>query len=182
MLCPPSCAVNVPKITGAGCRIVTRPAGIDRVVIARCDLEFTDITDLDEWDTHMTADKVHATGKILGQKPKGSLSKRKLASCVPERPVNATRQISWRDANADNTAFTEYDFYNTLQLNSDIYMLGWVTCDDLFYGWATDWSVEVDDTRGDNSDEEAVIEAVAEYKSLSMIKPVKIVGLRNILV
>lgn len=175
--CGTGCATAIPAQTGAGCRIITRPAGFDRVVWKRCDYEFTSMTDLAEWGTAIASGDVGFTGRVLGQKPKGSPTKRRVASCLPERTTNYSRTWSWKDSNADLTTMTEYDLYQFVDENQDVLSIGFYTCDGLFYGWFSDYSIDVDDTRSEPNDEDAVIEASVEVKSRLISKPIKIAGL-----
>lgn len=179
--CSSGCASNVPKILGAGCRITTRPAGFDRAVFKRCDYTFADITSLNEWSDALASGAIGATGRVLGSKPKGSPTKKKLASCLPERTTNYNRTWNWKDSNADLSTLTEYDFYQFIDENQDVLHVGFLTCDSLFYGFFEDYSLDVDDTRVDTSDEDAGMEAGVEIKSRLISKPTKIPGLAAIL-
>ncbi len=180
-LCPTGCATAIPAITGSGCNIITRPAGVDRVIFKRCDYSFTLITDLTEWETAIAADQIHATGRVLGQKPKGSPSRRRVASCLPERTVNYTRTWSWKDSNSDNTTFTDYDFYQYVDQYQDLLHIAFYTCDGLLFGFFEDFSLDVDDTRGETNDEDAAFEVTCEVKSRLVAKPIKLTGLSAIL-
>lgn len=180
-LCPTECAQNLPSIAGAGCVEITRPAGFDRVIWKRCDYVFEDITDLGEWEGAIEEDKIHASGRVLGSKPKGSPSKRKIYSCLPEKTVMYTRQWQWTDPNADNTDFSEYTFYQFVDLNQGLLHIAFLTCDSLLYGFFEDYSFDVDDTRSNTSDEEAVMDCAVEVKSRLIAKPQLIPGLSAVL-
>lgn len=177
ILCSSNCAANPVGLGGSGCDITTRTAGIDRLVWARCDIEFTLITDLSEWETKMGDGEIVFSGPVLGQKTKGTFTKKKLASCYPERVTGVTRNIAWKDANADNTDFTDYDFYNDKQANQGKLVFGYLTCEELFYGFFSRWSIEVDDVRVENSDEEFNWDGVVQYLDLTAKKPVSLTGI-----
>jgi hypothetical protein len=182
-LCNSVCVTPIPCVGGAGCQIVTRPAGIKRVIFAQCDVEFTDITDLAEWTSLIAAESIAFTGEILGQKPKGTATTKKLASCLPEQITAFEYSITWLDANSDNTAFTDYDFYRYLQVNANNLIAGYLTCDDLLYWGLTNLSLEIDDVRVENSDEEMNFDVVLRYKTSDnrMVKPIKLEGLNAVL-
>ena len=181
-ICPSGCAVDVVAMPAGGCKITTRPGGLFKFVFAKCDIAWTDITDTAEWETKITANEVHASGQILGSKPKGSATKAKLASCLPERVTGYTRSINFKDFNADTTAtLGDYDFWAGIDSNQDLYLMGFVTCDDLFYGWYGEWALDVDDVRPESSDEAAYFEGVIEYKELALPKPQLIAGLGAVL-
>lgn len=168
-------------MTGAGCRIITRPAGLDRVIWKVCDFNFTDITQLSEWEAAIAAGKIIASGRVLGQKPKGSPSKKRLASCLPERTVNYTRNYQWKDSNVDTATLTEYDLYQTVDENQDVLDIAFYTCDGLLFGFFSEYSLDVDDTRAETNDDDATMECACEVKSRYISKPTKIPGLAAIL-
>ena len=176
VLCNTSCAQNPVAVAGGGCRLRTRSAGIDRFVFGRCDITFTDITSIEEWQTKIAAGQVVFTGQVLGQKPKGTPTKKKLASCRPEIVTGFTRQLQFTDANADNGNFTDYDFWNDKDENQDIYVVGYITCEEYFYGFFT-YSIEVDDTRVENSDEEFKWDGLIQYIDRTAKKPIKLTGI-----
>ncbi len=179
--CNSDCTEAVPQFPGAGCEIQTRPSGIRRLVFAKCDIDFADITDLAEWTTKLTANDLHATGEIKGSKPRGTTTKKKLASCLPEKVVGGTKSINFTDANSDNAAFADYDFYNHIIENQGNLVFGYTTCDDLFYGFIPNFSLDHDDVRTDNSDDEMVFDGIITYNGVSMIKPISLPGLNAVL-
>ena len=179
--CSSGCAEDIPKIVGAGCRIITRPAGFDRGIFKRCDYTFTDQTSLNEWRDALASGAVGVTGRVLGSKPKGSPTKKKVASCLPERTTNYTRTWAWKDSNADISTMSEYDFYIFVDENQDVLDFAAFTCDELLYGFYSDYSLDVDDTRVDTNDEDAGIECTLELKSRLITKPTKIPGLAAVL-
>lgn len=180
-LCSSNCAQNPVAVAGGGCRLQTRTAGVDRFVFARCDIDFTSITDISEWTTKAAAGEVVFSGQVLGQKPKGTFTKKKLASCRPEIVTGVTRQLTFTDSNADNDAFTDYDFWNDKQENQDILIVGYLTCEELFYGFFTDWSLEVDDTRAEDSNEEFRWDGTILYNELTATKPIDLTGISAVI-
>lgn len=180
--CDIECAVVVPSApTGSNCKITLRKGGIQKLVFASCDITFTDITDLLEWDAFITANKIHSTGKILGSKPKGSVTKKKVASCVPEIVTGGEKSLNFSDFNADNVLFTDYDFYNGLLDLQGSLVVGYTTCDDEFYGWIENAVLDVDDTREEDVKGNTFFEGVITWEAIKMIKPVKIPGLNKLL-
>lgn len=179
-VCSSGCASAIPKQTGAGCRITTRPAGFDRVVWKRCDYVFADITSLEEWQTAIANGDVGFTGRVLGQKPKGTPTKRRVASCLPERTTMVDRTWQWKDSNADLATLTEFDLYQFVDENQDTLHIAFYSCDGLLFGFFEDYSLDVDDTRTEPNDEDAVMEGSAVVKSRLISKPTKIPGLAGL--
>lgn len=176
-ICGDGCVTEIPKQVGAGCRIITRPAGFDRVVWKRCDFVFADINDLAEWETNIANGNIGFTGRVLGQKPKGSPTKKRVASCLPERTTNYGRTWQWKDSNADLATLTEYDLYQFVDENQDVLHIGFYSCDGLLFGFFEDYSLDVDDTRAETNDDDAQMDGSVEIKSRYISKPTKIPGL-----
>lgn len=181
MLCNTNCAQDPVALAGGGCRLTTRTGGIDRFVFARCDTDFTLLTDINEWSTKVAAGDIVFSGQVLGQKPKGTFTKKKLASCKPEQVTGVTRQITFTDANADNDNFTDYDFWNDKQENQDIYIVGYITCEELFYGFYSDWSLEIDDTRPEDTNEEFKWDGTILFNSLTAPAPIDLTGISTVI-
>jgi len=181
-LCNSACVSEIPCIAGAGCSPQLRSAGIDRVIFYNCDLEWADITDLEEWTTHIAAGKIGFTGQVLGQKPKATYTRKKIASCLPEQVTGRTYQIQWTDPNADNAAFSDYDFYQYIDANINNLKMAYYTCDGLLYYDISRMSIEVDDVRVEDSDEEMVFDAAVEYKAQGIIQPILLPNLNSVLV
>lgn len=179
--CPSGCSSSIPAVAQSGCNIVTRPGGVGRLIFMKCDVSFTDITDLTEWQTKMTAGDVHASPEIKGSKPKGTFTKKKVASCRPEKVVSGSKSIQFTDSNADNTNFTDYAFWNHIMANQETLQFAYMTCDDLLYPFVGDFSLEMDDVRPDTNQEEAVFDGTITWDELAMGVPQQIAGLYDIL-
>lgn len=151
------------------------------MIFMKCDVSFTDITDLNEWTTKITANEVHASGQLLASKPQGSFTKKKVASCQVEKSSNATKQIDFQDYNTDNTAFAVHAFWNTFIDNPGKWQLGWITCDGLFYGWQTDFDIEVDEQIEEDVLGNSFIAGSLFYNRLNMTVPQDITGLSGVL-
>lgn len=177
LFCPASCTPTVPVPAGTACKVVTRKGGIKRFAFAKCTVDFTLITDLAEWQTLMTAGDVRLTGDIKGQKPKGSFTKKKVTSCSPEIVTGSQKSVTYQDYNSDDTAFTDYAFYNAMIAQQGQWVFGYVTCDDLFYGFTGNFTVEVDDVREEDVKDNTYFDVAIMYEQLLMTVPVKIPGL-----
>lgn len=179
-LCNTNGAQNPVAVAGGGCRLNTRSAGIDRFVFARCDITFLNMADLSQWETKINAGQIVFSGQVLGQKPKGTVTKKKLVSCRPEIVTGMTRQLQFTDPNADNGNFTDYDFWNDKDVNQDILVAGYITCEEYFYGFFT-YSIEIDDTRVEDSLEEFKWDGLIQYVSRTATKPIKLTGINALI-
>lgn len=182
MICSGTCAVDVPQHPSSQCPVVTRSGGIHRLIFKTCDYEFTDITDLTEWQTAQTADDVHATGALKASKPQGSEETKKVSSCSPETVVGMQKQIDFEDYNSDNTNFNDYAFWNTIMTNQTKYHMAYLTCDGLLYAWIESFALVVDDNIEEDSETgNTFFAGNVRYNLKTMIVPQLIAGLDAIL-
>jgi hypothetical protein len=150
-LCPSSCAPALPISPSAGCGVVTRNGGISKLAFIKCDYTFTDIDDRAEWIAAIAAGDVVLTGLIIGQKPKGSFTKKRISSCGPEAVVGGEKTITFQDYNSDPAACGDITFWNTIQANATNYQFGYYTCDGYFYGPIASFQTEIDQVIEDNN-------------------------------
>ena len=61
---------DIPAYVADDC--TTLPGRITSVAYIRCDFEFTDPTDPDEWQTGIDAGQIHVIKKVRGEKPKAT--------------------------------------------------------------------------------------------------------------
>lgn len=179
-ICTTGCAIAVPK-NEAGCGSKPRKGGVPRLVALKCDVSFADVTDLAEWQTKITADEVHASPRILGQKPKGSATKKKFNSETPEQVTGYTKSLTFQDYNADENNNTDYDFWNGIDVNSDKFLLGYFTSDELFFGFIPDWALEIDDVAEEDSNGTLYFDGAVTWNARQMLKPVHIPGIFSVL-
>jgi len=189
--CLEACAPVLATFPQASCGTPTRPGGIKRFIFVKCNVTFSDITDLAEWATKIAAGDVRASGEILGSKPKGSFTQKRLSSCAPEQITGKVSTINFIDNNTDPTpltaptpgAFEDYAFWNSIQENYRSLDLGYITCDGLFYGLipSKTWTLQIDDTRPDNSDDNANFDGSISYTGIPMVAPIYLDGLDAIL-
>lgn len=150
-LCPSSCAPALPESYSGGCGVTTRNGGISKLAFIKCDYTFTDVKDRTEWIAAIAAGSVVLTGLILGQKPKGSFTKKRISSCGPEAIVGGEKSITFQDYNADPEDCVDIDFWNMIQANATSYQFGYYTCDGYFYGPIESFQIEVDQVIEDNN-------------------------------
>ena len=78
------------------------------------------------------------------------------------------------------TTLTEYDLYQYVDENQDTLHFAIYTCDGLLIGFFEEWSFDVDDTRTEPNDEDAIMEASVEVNERLITKPIKIPGLAGL--
>jgi hypothetical protein len=181
-VCETSCLEELVPFNVDACDLHTRPGGTKRAIFAKCDVEFEDITDLEEWETKLTAGDIVVTGQILGSKAKSSVNKKKIFSCRPETVVSETKTVQWTDSNATDN-LQEYAAYAALvsQIRQGQLIFGFTGCGDLFYGWNTNIAIEADDVIPESNDDEVVFDATLTWNHLGIQTPTSIPGLEAVL-
>lgn len=176
-ICNSTCAPAVPVSYTGGCGIQSRPGGIKRVWVIKCDYEFADIGDAAEWAAAVAAGDAVGSGLILGQKAKGSFTKKRIASCQPEGVVGAEKQITFQDYNHADTIAGNckvYDFWNTLLTTPSNYKLAYETCDGYVYGVINDFQLEIDEVIEDNNTGSTYFDGTILWNDVEMICPVAV--------
>lgn len=174
-ICDSGCANALPYAYSNGCGVVTKPGGINRIAFLQCDFEFTDITDQAEWDAAIAAGDAVVSGILLGSKPKGSFTKKRVNSCSPERVVGGEKTVTFQDYNdgtvhdADDCA--EYEFWNTILLNPATYRAILFTCDGYAYGPIDDFVLEVDEVIDETDTGNRYFDGSIMWNQIDMICP-----------
>lgn len=150
-LCPSTCAPALPISYSGGCGVTLRNGGISKLAFVKCDYEFTDIENRTEWIQAIADDNVVLTGLIVGQKPKGTFTKKRISSCGTEAVVGGEKTVTFQDYNSDAAGCADVTFWNTIQLNATNYQFGYYTCDGYFYGLIPSFQIEVDQVIEDNN-------------------------------
>jgi hypothetical protein len=172
-ICDSGCTEALPFPYSNACGVVTRPGGINRIAFLQCDFEFTDITDQAEWDAAIAAGEAVVSGLLLGAKPKGSFTKKRVNSCSPERVTGGEKTVTFQDFNTSmvHGDCSIYDFYNTFLENPAAYRLVYFTCDGYAYGPIDDFTLEVDDPIDDTNTGNAYFDGSLLWNSLLMDCP-----------
>jgi hypothetical protein len=181
-VCAAACAVSVPPAYTAGCGVTQRQGGVHRLVFIACDYTFTDITDPAEWAQAITDGDVVISGALLGQKPKGTATKKKTSSCAPEAVVGYERSITAQDFNADPNydlggiaaTYRDFAFWNTLMQNSAKYKFGFVTCDQRFYGVFNNFTLEADQVIPESSTDPMYWDVAVAFSGITLPEPTKL--------
>lgn len=174
-----------------GCDITTRKGGIPFLTFFKCDpdIEFpvdtgedSPWTDLDNWRFAICQLHLFVTGELLGQKPKGTFTKKRLGSCSPESTVAGSKTITFQDFNADNDTLLDFDFWNGVKANQKFFQLGWVTCEDLVYQTTNNWDLEIDEVSEQDSEQGLSFkDGSISINQFDMITPIKVAGIYDLL-
>lgn len=182
-ICGSTCGgtVTVPESYTGGCGIQTRPGGIKRLWFAKCNANPWDYSLDADWTDAQQNGQVVGTGLLMGQKAKGSFTKKRIASCTPEGIVGAEKSITFQDYNSDTVSTTPpfckaYEFYNTLLNNAGNYLFFYETCDGHVYGPITDFVIEVDEVIEDNNTGSTYFDGTVMWNDIDMACPVIVSG------
>lgn len=192
--CMPSCVdnTNKPKVGYAnGCKIKSRKGGIPRLTFLICDPDYVHPNAVEEgqspWENldnvkaAMCAGLLNFSGEVLGSKPKGSFTKRRMGSCSPEETIGGTKPINFQDYNSSDDLI-DFDFWSWVQENRSRLKFGWISCDDLWYQFDGSWDLEIDQVADDNSEQgKTYYDGVITTQTEAIIKPISVPGLLNLL-
>lgn len=180
-LCSTDCAGTLPLYAQNPCGVQTRAGGIHRLIFATCDVEIEDLQDLSGWEPWVEACKIRATGPLLGQKPKGSVEKRRFTACAPEMVSGAEKVITFQDFNADDEQMSDFLFWNAVLADPTRYQAGWLTCGGLFYGFYP-FALELDEIIEDSRKGKSFKEGTLTIDALLLPTPMRVTGLEALLV
>jgi len=180
-ICSSSCNAPLPDSYTGGCGIQSRPGGIKRIWFVKCDYTFTDIGSDAEWTAAQDAGDVVGSGLLMGQKAKGSFTKKRIASCFPEGIVGAEKSITFMDYNTDTVTATPggclaYEFWNTILSKSSDYRMAYETCDGYVYGVIDNFILEVDEVIEDNNTGSTYFDGTLLWNDIEMACPTYIAG------
>ena len=172
-ICDSGCTVALPFPYSNACGVDPLPGGINRIAFLQCDHEFTDITDQAEWDTAIANGEAVVSGILLGSKPQGTFTKKRVSSCSPERVIGGEKTIVFQDSNRSEVHgdCSIYTFWNTILANPAAYRLVFFTCDGYAYGPIDDFTLEVDSQIEDTSEGIRFVNGSILWNSLTMICP-----------
>lgn len=191
-LCNPNCGSAIPiNDWSKGCDITTRKGGIPYLIFLKCDpnLDYpnepaegqTDpLTNLDNVKWAICNGILHVSPNLLGQKPKGSFTKRRLSSCGPEQTISGTQTVTFQDFNADPD-LTDYEWWNSIVANKKFMSIGWITCDELVFKTDAGWDIEIGDVIEETKDGMNYKDGVISISEKDLITPVNIPGIINVL-
>jgi len=173
MICDSGCAINTPYPYSNACGVDPLPAGINRAGFISCDYEFTDITNQAEWDLAIAARDAVISGELIGSKPKGTFTKKRVSSCSPERVTGGEKTFVFQDFNQSEVHgdCSIYDFWNTILANPKAFRLVLFTCDGYLYGPIDDFTLEVDDVIPETNNDSKYIDGSIMWNSLLMDCP-----------
>jgi len=189
-ICATVCKIP-PYAWAAGCKKDLRNGGIPYFVFFSCDILTTipnfgldDFSDIADWCTGITAGDIAISPVLVGKKDAASFVNKRTDSCAPERPIGASRSISFMSLQVDNTAvgartvqFTDVDFWNDTFTNQASLLAGYIDCFGRFYGILDDFALEVSETKEDNSAGTAQWEGKLSWQGTLELKPWLVQGL-----
>lgn len=188
-LCKPSCVSNLPSTDWANaCNLTTRDGGIPRLTFLKCDpdleLPYAAIegetnpwTNVDNIKWALCNQILWVTGELLGQKPKGSFTKRRMKSCGPEETISGSKTVTFTDFNADKSDLIDYDFWDGVVENKKFMYFGFITCDERWYQFPGQWDIEVDEVIEDTSDGKSFFDGTITMNTKDILKPILVPGI-----
>lgn len=190
-VCNPSCVTTIPSVADVlnKCNLSTRKGGIPRLTFLKCDpnleLPFPALSgqtspyqNLENIKWLLCNGYLNITGELVGQKPKGSVTKKRLSSCAPEVVVAGQKTVTFFDYNADNDTLIDYDFWQSILDNQQFLFFGFIDCNDFWYQYDGTWSLELDEVKEDNSETGlSSYDGTVVMATKDLLKPLKVEGL-----
>lgn len=187
-ICNPACGAAIPNNDWSkACDISTRNGGIPFLTFYKCDPNVTfpnvvpegqsPFSNLDNVKWAICNGLLIVTAELLGQKPKGSFTKRRMTSCGPEKTISGTKTITFQDFNADVNDLVDYDFWKAVNANKDFLQFGYVTCDGRWYQTTADWDLELDEVIEDTKDGKSFYDGTVSISEKDLLKPIIVDGL-----
>jgi len=138
-------------------------------------------TNLENIEAAICDNKFYFTGEILGQKPKGSFTKKRITSCSPEKTISGTKTVTFQDYNSIGETLEEYTFWDNILNNTDFLYLGFVTCDDRFYMVSGHFDVELDEVIEDTKEGTSYFDGTVTFQEKDLLIPDYVEGLNALL-
>jgi hypothetical protein len=190
--CNPSCVTEIPNNDWSkNCDLTNRKGGIPYLTFVKCDPEYehpnvvlegdSPWSNLDNVKAAICAGILYITAELIGQKPKGSFTKRRLTSCSPEQTVSGVKTITFQDFNADEENLLDYDFWDGIDVSKRFMAVGWITCGELWYQTDSDWDLELDEVIEDTSEGFSFKDGTITINEKALIKPFRVPGILNLI-
>lgn len=189
--CNPSCVDTIPNNDWSkNCDLTNRTGGIPFLTFVKCDPDYThpnDTGDLSPWTNlenikaAICAGILYITAEIIGQKPKGTFTKKRLTSCSPEQTVSGVKTVTFQDYNADEENLLDYNFWAGIDKNKRFMAVGWITCAELWYQTDSDWDLELDEIIEDSSEGFSYKDGTVSISETALIIPFRVPGILNLI-
>jgi hypothetical protein len=186
-ICKPSCVqLSLNSDWVNKCNLTKRKGGICRILFLVCDPDLVlpvddgitnPYSNLANWKYLLCNSKLFVTGPVLGQKPKGTFTKKQTQSCGVEEIVSGIKTVSWQDYNAEPDELLDYDFYEEIFAKRKFLKFGYVSTEDLVYLFSGDWDAEPDDVIEPTQNDNTYHDWVVTMSTIETIKPIKVDGL-----
>lgn len=116
------------------CRPQPRGGGVGRLIFADCRLCFKDIKNYKEWCTYIERGLVVITQELIADKPKPGGINKQISDCEGSRTIGYEFSLNVQDYNG-LIDFIDYKFWNEILNYPERYKLGFLTCENHFYGF-----------------------------------------------
>lgn len=182
-VCNPSCVESIPSTSWTqSCNLSTRDGGISRLTFLVCDPDMI-FPNSGGWLNPLNVTwaictgLLYVTGGVLGQKPKGTFTKRRLSSCSPEVTISGSKTITFQDFNADTTDLLDFNFWDAIVNNKRFMSFGYITCDGRWYQYSGAWDIELDEVIEDTLDGKSFYDGIITMATKDLLIPIITPGL-----
>lgn len=138
LLCTPCGEVELPE-NYQDCDIEQRKRGASRFALVKCDYEFTDILDADEWETAIGANDIAVSPEGIVTINEPSADAYIVTGCGKKKVGEIVYNIQF-ETFATNKDLSDYDYFIKLFKHFEQYRLVLVDCNEIFHltpAWAS---------------------------------------------
>ncbi len=182
-VCDPDCVSSIPQTDWANaCDLTTRDGGIPRLTFLKCDPDLV-LPNAGGWANvanvlwALCNGYLYITGELIGQKPKGTFTKRRLTSCGPEQVISGAKTVTFQDFNADKEDLIDFTFWDAITNNARFMKFGFITCDERWYQYPGAWDIEVDEVIEDTSDGKSFWDGTVSMATKDILIPIQVPGI-----
>ena len=115
------------------CNVTPRSGGIPYLGAIDCSIDFTDITDVGEWESAIASGSIVLFPKGLGEKPETEKTTQRMTSCDPEQTVLQIHPLNFQTFDANLTDNSDFDNWIKVEKNQKNYRFFYIDCQNNIY-------------------------------------------------
>lgn len=185
LLCKPNCVITRPPVLSNNCLTKPKPGGVNRIFFGLCGVAGS-VFETPGWYNNealikeaICAGHLFFTGNLLGQKPKGSVTRKRIYSCQPEIVIAGTKTVTFQDYNSytpinlegdpNFPVGQEYLFWDFIDEFQDYLTMGFTTCDGRAYFVDGEWNLEIDEVIEETKDDTSFMDGTLTIQRRELI-------------
>jgi hypothetical protein len=171
------CEIINPATFDKKCKPTPRKGGIPYVGYVSCQIQFTDITDEEEWQAAIASGQAGVFPAGIGSKPETEKTKTRLTSCNPEQVVSQLHVLNFRTFDANLTDHSDFDEWEKVGKDWENYRFFYIDCNNLIYldkendaaFFPKDF--ELDHIIEETNEDKQFFQIVLRFEKMGIVKP-----------